>query len=181
MNNFTDRNVDRVQENRVVLQEEVGQTIDIALNQEQIGMQNGHPEMKAMIVAALEQIHYSDRVSEGGLADAGELAERAEKLAATISFVQAQDALTMTGLDALREVDQTQVKWTIREDNIGMGVEGSEIPASTYQSANAIFILIFGLVFTGIWSWLGARGREPSTPVKFGLGLLQLGLGFAVL
>ena len=109
------------------------------------------------------EIH-SDRVSEGGLTDAGELAERAQKLAATISFVQAQDALTMTGLDALREVDQTQVKWTIREDNIGMGIEGSEIPASTYQSVNAIFILIFGLVFTGIWSWLGARGREPSTP-----------------
>ena len=159
MNNFTDRNVDRVQENRVVLQEEVGQTIEIELNQEQIGLQNDHPEMKGMIVAALEEI------------DAGQ----------SIAFVQGQSALTMTGLDALREVGRTKVKWTVREDNVGMGIEGSEIPASTYQSANAIFILIFGLIFTGIWSWLAARGREPSTPVKFGLGLLQLGLGFAVL
>lgn len=159
MNNFTDRNVDRVQEHRVVLSEEVGQTFEIELNQEQLGMQNGHPEMKEMIVAALEEIEAEE----------------------SIAFVNEQAALTMTGLDALRQVERTKVKWTVREDNIGMGVEGSEIPASTYQSANAIFILIFGLIFTGIWSWLGARGREPSTPVKFGLGLLQLGLGFAAL
>jgi POT family proton-dependent oligopeptide transporter len=32
-----------------------------------------------------------------------------------------------------------------------------------------------------LWSWLGARGREPSTPVKFALGILQLGLGFGLL
>ena len=38
--------------------------------------------------------------------------------------------------------------------------------------------MIFGLVFTGLWSFLGARGLEPSTPFKFALGLLQLGLGF---
>ena len=58
---------------------------------------------------------------------------------------------------------------------------GTEIPATTYQSANAIFIVIFGLVFTAMWSFLGARGREPSTPVKFALGLAQLGLGFLAL
>src|SRR5690606_19733705 len=58
---------------------------------------------------------------------------------------------------------------------------GSEIPASTFQSANPIFILLFGLAFTALWGFLGARGIEPSTPVKFALGLLQLGLGFAAL
>jgi len=59
--------------------------------------------------------------------------------------------------------------------------EGAPIPASTFQAANPVFILLFGLAFTALWSWLAARRAEPSTPVKFALGLLQLGLGFAAL
>ena len=55
------------------------------------------------------------------------------------------------------------------------------IPASTFQAANPMFILLFGLVFTALWGWLAARRAEPSTPVKFALGLLQLGLGFGAL
>jgi POT family proton-dependent oligopeptide transporter len=31
-----------------------------------------------------------------------------------------------------------------------------------------------------LWGYLGKRKMEPSTPVKFSLGLLQLGLGFGV-
>ncbi len=57
----------------------------------------------------------------------------------------------------------------------------AEIPASEYQSVNAVCILIFGLAFTALWGFLAVRGLEPSTPVKFAMGLLQLGLGFAVL
>jgi POT family proton-dependent oligopeptide transporter len=60
----------------------------------------------------------------------------------------------------------------------GLGVNGQEIKASVFQAANAMFILIFGVPFTLLWAWLGARGRDPSAPVKFGLGLLQLALGF---
>jgi POT family proton-dependent oligopeptide transporter len=62
-----------------------------------------------------------------------------------------------------------------------MGVGGAEIPASVFQAANPIFILIFGLVFTGLWSFLATRKMDPSTPVKFSLGLFQLGLGFLAL
>jgi proton-dependent oligopeptide transporter, POT family len=58
---------------------------------------------------------------------------------------------------------------------------GAVIPASSFQAANPVFILLFGLAFTALWSWLAARRAEPSTPVKFALGLLQLGLGFAAL
>jgi POT family proton-dependent oligopeptide transporter len=53
-----------------------------------------------------------------------------------------------------------------------------ESPASVYQAFNPIYILIFGLAFTALWGFLAARRLEPSTPVKFALGLLQLGLGF---
>jgi proton-dependent oligopeptide transporter, POT family len=32
-----------------------------------------------------------------------------------------------------------------------------------------------------LWTALGKRGWEPSTPVKFGLGIVQAGLGFGIL
>ncbi len=70
--------------------------------------------------------------------------------------------------------------WTVTEEHIGMGVGGAEIPASEFQAANPIFILLFGLVFSSLWGILGALRMEPSTPVKFSLGLLQLGLAFGV-
>ena len=53
-------------------------------------------------------------------------------------------------------------------------------PAQT-QSFNAGFILIFAPVFSALWAWLGARARDPDPVVKFGLGLVQVGLGFFIL
>jgi POT family proton-dependent oligopeptide transporter len=65
--------------------------------------------------------------------------------------------------------------------NVDRAFGGAPIPASTFQATNPVFILLFGLVFTALWSWLAARRAEPTTPVKFALGLLQLGLGFGAL
>ena len=53
-------------------------------------------------------------------------------------------------------------------------------PAQT-QSFNAGFILLFAPVFSALWAWLGARAKDPDPTVKFGLGLVQVGLGFFVL
>ena len=58
---------------------------------------------------------------------------------------------------------------------------GTEVPASVFQSVNAIYIVLLGPLFAGLWLWLANRGLEPSTPAKFGLALLQLGLSFLVL
>jgi POT family proton-dependent oligopeptide transporter len=58
---------------------------------------------------------------------------------------------------------------------------GFEVPASVFQSINAIYIVLLAPVFAGLWTVLGRRGLEPSVPVKFALGLAQLGLGFLVL
>lgn len=71
--------------------------------------------------------------------------------------------------------------WLVSKSNVGMGLGGASIPASEFQATNPIFILLFGLLFAGIWGFLRARNLEPSTPVKFALGILQLGLGFGVL
>lgn len=67
---------------------------------------------------------------------------------------------------------------TVTDAMVGMKVDGREMKASIFQAANAIFILIFGLIFTMLWSILAKLRMEPNTAVKFALGLLQLGLGF---
>ncbi len=65
--------------------------------------------------------------------------------------------------------------------NVDRHVFGSEIPATQFQSLNPAFILLLGSLFSMLWVALARRGIEPSTPAKFGLGILQVGLGFAVL
>jgi proton-dependent oligopeptide transporter, POT family len=91
---------------------------------------------------------------------------------------------TLNQLDALRkehgEDREFEIDWRVSEDNVGMRVarRSEEVPASVLQAVNAVYILVLGLAFTALWSLLGTRGFEPSTPFKFALGLLQLGLGF---
>jgi len=60
-------------------------------------------------------------------------------------------------------------------------VDRGGIPASTFQSLNAGYIVLLAPLFAGLWTWLGRRGKEPSPAAKFGLAMIQLGLGFFVL
>jgi len=56
---------------------------------------------------------------------------------------------------------------------------GYEIPASTLQSLPAIFVIVLAPLFSMAWTWLGARGLEPTTPIKFALGIV--GVAFSLL
>ncbi|HSG48543.1 MAG TPA: oligopeptide:H+ symporter, partial [Longimicrobiales bacterium] len=58
---------------------------------------------------------------------------------------------------------------------------GRELPASTLQSVNAGFIILLAPVFGMLWVWLDSRNANPSIPMKAGLGLLGLAMGFLVL
>jgi POT family proton-dependent oligopeptide transporter len=60
-------------------------------------------------------------------------------------------------------------------------VDRGGVPTSLFQSINPIYIVLLGPVFAWLWTALGKRGLEPSTPAKFGLGLIQVGLSFLVL
>ncbi|HZF93516.1 MAG TPA: peptide MFS transporter [Allosphingosinicella sp.] len=60
-------------------------------------------------------------------------------------------------------------------------VDRAGVPASMFQSINAIYIVLLAPLFALLWTKLGRAGREPSAPAKFGLAMLQLGLGFLVL
>ncbi|MFM9899335.1 peptide MFS transporter [Sphingorhabdus sp.] len=60
-------------------------------------------------------------------------------------------------------------------------VDRSGVPASVFQSLNAIYIVLLAPLFAWLWTTLGRKGLEPSAPAKFGLGIVQLGIGFLVL
>lgn len=56
-----------------------------------------------------------------------------------------------------------------------------EVTASQTGSLNAMFIFMLAPVFAALWVWSAKKKWEPSTPVKFALGIIQAGLGFGAL
>ena len=56
-----------------------------------------------------------------------------------------------------------------------------EVPTTWLQNVNPFFIVVLAPVFGWLWTWLARRHADPSTPVKFALGLLGLAGGFFVL
>jgi proton-dependent oligopeptide transporter, POT family len=49
-----------------------------------------------------------------------------------------------------------------------------------FQSANPLYILLFAPLLAVLWPWLGRRGKDPSTPRKFGIGLLLVALSYGL-
>lgn len=186
VNNFTDRNVDRVAEERRLAAGDVGSTLTFRipvqtgdpvlmglplLTQEQLGHRNASPRMKQRIEEAIR----IDEKRKGNLAG-----QEVEQLVASATR---DDRLTMSGLTYLRAAagepgGSVKLQWVVTPDNLGMAIGGSESPASVFQAVNPIYILLFGIAFSALWTFLGRIDLEPSTPLKFSLGLLQLGLGF---
>ncbi|HYC71626.1 MAG TPA: peptide MFS transporter [Opitutaceae bacterium] len=54
-----------------------------------------------------------------------------------------------------------------------------EVPASWYQSANPLFVIMLAPVFAYLWTRMG--DRQPSSPMKFTIGLFFLACGFALM
>lgn len=69
----------------------------------------------------------------------------------------------------------------------GSLAEGEMLPlvfeptAGQFGSLNALFIFTLAPVFAALWIKLGKANLDPSTPVKFSIGLIQVGLGFGAL
>jgi POT family proton-dependent oligopeptide transporter len=78
-------------------------------------------------------------------------------------FEQAGTSLT---LFADRNVDRMIFDW--------------EMPASMTQFFNPFFIIVFGSIFSVMWVKLAKIGKDPSIPLKFAFGIIQLALGFLV-
>ncbi|MES2826312.1 MAG: peptide MFS transporter [Pseudomonadota bacterium] len=60
-------------------------------------------------------------------------------------------------------------------------VNGFTFVASQFAALNPAFVVIFAIPFALLWPWLSKRNLNPSTPVKFAMGIIQVGLGFAAL
>ena len=270
INNFTDRNVDRVLEGDTVKQADVGTTKEITLTQEQLGftiapVEAVYNDLAARVAARLDagEIKVNDdKVPElkwkmnpstltavaGGnsvvvdgfswlwakkntkddeetkinstldyehelkisfpkkpesIKDDEEALAKSNKFWAQSSLEQAREVLgspkfTLEKLNGAwnrakerasvdeevsLDLEKVAVNIPLTEEHVGMGIATNkqEMPASTFQAVNPTFIILFGLLFTMLWSWLAARNLEPSTPFKFALGLLQLALGFGAL
>ncbi len=67
------------------------------------------------------------------------------------------------------------------QDTTNRMLGGFEIPSGWFQALNALFIIFLAPVFAGLWIKLGAKRKEPSSPAKFSVGLLFVGLGFVVM
>ena len=90
--------------------------------------------------------------------------------------------LTMSSVVFWALFEQASASMTLFADRVlDRNVFGRELAASQFGSLNAFFIFLLAPLFAWAWVFLGRRGLEPSTPVKFALGIAQAGLGFGAL
>ena len=69
----------------------------------------------------------------------------------------------------------------LTDRGINRVIFGWEVPASMFQSLNAGFIFTIAPLFAMLWIALAKRNMEPSTPIKFSIGIILVGLGFLAL
>jgi POT family proton-dependent oligopeptide transporter len=62
------------------------------------------------------------------------------------------------------------------DERVDRSFGGWTMPVSWVQSINPVFIIVLAPVFAAAWQRLGTR--QPSTPVKFGVGTILMGLAF---
>ena len=78
--------------------------------------------------------------------------------------------------------EQAGTSLTVFADtNVNRSLFGFEITAGNTQFFNPLYIIVFGSIFSMMWLKLTAIGKNPSIPMKFGLGIIQLGLGYLVI
>ncbi|MCY2959267.1 MAG: peptide MFS transporter [Planctomycetota bacterium] len=83
------------------------------------------------------------------------------------SFEQAGNSLNIFAANHIHHLSIQAFNWTMLPED--------------FQAVNAIGIVLLGPVFAAMWVKLDKGGANPSIPAKFGLGLIQVGLGFGLL
>jgi POT family proton-dependent oligopeptide transporter len=78
--------------------------------------------------------------------------------------------------------EQSAASMTLYADRVvDREVGAFTFTAAQFGSLNAGFIMLLAIPFATLWIWLAKHKLEPSTPVKFSLGIMQAGLGFGAL
>ncbi|TQM79259.1 POT family proton-dependent oligopeptide transporter [Saccharothrix saharensis] len=83
-------------------------------------------------------------------------------LASFVFFALFQQQFTVVAIYVDQRVDRTFFGW--------------EMPVSWANSINPVFVILLAGVFAAVWTRLGPR--QPSSPVKFALGTVLMGLAF---
>jgi proton-dependent oligopeptide transporter, POT family len=60
-------------------------------------------------------------------------------------------------------------------------VFGTTLTASFFLSFNSLFIILFAPLFAWLWVKLASKNLNPNAAIKFGLGIILVGIGFGVL
>jgi len=90
--------------------------------------------------------------------------------------------LTMSTVVFWALFEQSAASMTLYADRVmDRNIFGMELTAAQFGALNPLFIFLFAPFFAWLWTVLGRRALEPSTPVKFALGIFQAGLGFGAL
>ncbi|UXX78912.1 peptide MFS transporter [Reichenbachiella carrageenanivorans] len=89
-------------------------------------------------------------------------------------FVAISGVLIYLGIDTILFAG------AVAESAAGLPVRW-EVTAVQTGSLNAMFIFLLAPLFAWLWTFLSRNKMEPGTPLKFGLGILQAGLGFGAL
>ncbi len=89
-------------------------------------------------------------------------------IAASLFWAVYEQAGSTLNLFAQRSTDRTA--W---------GLFPNDFPAGWFQSANPLFVITLAPLFAWLWVRLGRR--NPSSPAKFSIGLLFVGMSFVVL
>jgi POT family proton-dependent oligopeptide transporter len=199
VNNFTDRNVDRVAGGVAVVE---GQAYsDVAVTQEFLGVEVAGRTWTLEDISAAQSaadakdgwVRLEFKATEADVAAGVTVDGKPVEKDAVYPYVRAwreyvaeatPPAVRMAPGESLPALPDDEIRssglvtFTADGGDVASGlvISGNEVKASVFQAANPIFILLFGPVFSWLWGALGRR--DPSPGIKFGLGLVQLGLGF---
>jgi len=203
VNNFTDRNIDRVTSGTSVVE---GNTYsDVAVTQEFLGVEVAGRTwtLRDIEVAQRTEKQASERAGwtildfvatkqevDAGVRVDGQPVVAGNKYTVAMSWREFLQSPTLPTerqsvkdtLPRLADAERAaagRVTFIAESGDVqqGLVVGGNEIKASVFQAVNPTFILLLGPVFS--WLWLSMGRRDPSPAVKFALGIFQLGLGFA--
>lgn len=67
------------------------------------------------------------------------------------------------------------------ERNTDRFVFGNEVPAGSIQGLQSIYVILLAPIIGVLWVYLSRKKANPYAPIKFGMGLIILSLGFLIM
>ncbi|MEM6265225.1 MAG: peptide MFS transporter [Bacteroidota bacterium] len=68
--------------------------------------------------------------------------------------------------------------YAYQKTDLSIGFLNFDVPASWFQSVNALFIIVFGVPVASYWAWRKKNGGEASSLFKMAVGVIIMGWGF---